>query len=106
MICADLLICAGILIVIALTLDFLQYAYRTAAWGRLQHIRYKQSKSLSDPANAPRWINWPTLFLFWTKSAVTLGAYIVLLIFISGKLSDETPPPNPSEPAVVQQGTR
>ena len=34
---------------------------------------------------APRWINWGTIFFFWSKTVVMVAAYGYLLRFLTGR---------------------
>jgi len=63
------LVLAGLLLASSLLLDFCHYAYASAAWGMF--ARLKELKG-DDEFLAPRWINWPTNFFFWTK-LITVG---------------------------------
>jgi hypothetical protein len=70
---------ALLFIVIALSSYFLQYAYQTAAWGTFNRHLEQRDMSESDDFEAPRWINWPALFLFWLKVlAVGVGYWWIL----------------------------
>jgi hypothetical protein len=63
---------AGAFIVIALTFDLLQYAWRSASWGILGWWRERK-----DPRDspAPRWINWPSIACLCVKTAAMGTAY-------------------------------
>ncbi len=73
----------GILIVLALSLDFLQYCSATLAWGA--YSRYKERDGTKEDAEftAPRWINWPALFFFCLKVVVIGVAYGFLLVYLA-----------------------
>lgn len=72
---SELFVPAGIFI-LALFLDYLQYAYASAAWGYWGRAK---EKSNNDESKAPRAINWPTIAFFWAKLAATSAAYVLLL---------------------------
>jgi hypothetical protein len=70
---------AGVLLLIGLALDFLQYITGTVIWG--SYHRYKEKKvSNSDEFLAPKQINWPVNTLFVLKHAATFISYIFLVI--------------------------
>lgn len=67
---------------IALGLDFLHYAICALVWGAYHRIRERRRTHQADDkdADAPRWINWPGLSLFWLKLiAVTVGQFLLIL---------------------------
>src|SRR5262245_20433761 len=65
----------GFLIVSA-TCDLLQYVYASAAWGIFHRNKEKKLRNDSDATfRAPAVINRPTLFFFWGKTGLTVGAY-------------------------------
>lgn len=70
---------AGVLLVMGLALDFLQYITGTIVWG--SYHRYKESRVTNDEDFlAPRQINWPVNILFVLKQVVIFIAYILLTI--------------------------
>jgi hypothetical protein len=69
-------------IVSALTLDFLQYVWSTAAWARFARRNEKEGKNDDDEVNAPDWINWPTLAFFWLKVVAMAIGYYGLLRYV------------------------
>lgn len=81
----------AIFIVASLGLDFLQYVWSTAAWGRLARLKEKQLRkqrklgievSTEEDINAPAWINRPTLAFFWSKFTCMVVAYIAIMRFL------------------------
>ena len=76
------LIPAAVLIVIGLTLDFLQYVAGTLLWGI--RARKLENAGTTDETNVslPDWINYPALVFFWTKMLATISAYVVLIRFL------------------------
>ncbi|KJG18388.1 hypothetical protein [Photobacterium angustum] len=68
---------------LGLLLDLLQYFYSSAAWGF--YSRYKEKRVPNDDHDflAPRWINWPTLLLYWTKPISVMAGFFVLFNFFS-----------------------
>ena len=69
-------------IVTALACDFLQYVYGSAAWGVFHRIKEKKNRCEDGEIDAPCWINWPTILLFWMKILSTAVAYCLLLLFL------------------------
>jgi len=59
------LVKAGFFIASALLLDFFQYSWAAAAWGRFGRLKEKEGQKNFD---APAWINRPTLFFFGGSS--------------------------------------
>jgi len=74
------LLLAATVIFISLALDLLQYVIGTLTWGL--YSRYHERRGVSEARDlaAPRWINWTTLALFWTKMAAMCIVYGVLII--------------------------
>ncbi len=73
------LVWVGLLLVLALGLDFLQYVYGALAWGA--YGRYMERRQLPTVNGTPAWLNWVTLALFWGKLASTAGAYVLLTLY-------------------------
>lgn len=84
---ADLMTSAK-LIVMALGLDLLHYITGTIVWGSYNSIKERQGIKQDKEFLAPRKINWPALFFFWTKIFTMLAAYVYILRFL---LSHVTP---------------
>lgn len=85
---------AGVLLVISLALDFLQYVYASSAWGIFH--RFKENErdnkeargiAFTDEFQAPDQINWPTLIFFWMKLGVLSVAYWILIVSLFQELS-------------------
>ncbi|MDX2041851.1 MAG: hypothetical protein SF097_11400 [Acidobacteriota bacterium] len=74
------------LIVLGLTLDFLQYSLASVVWG-IYH-RHKEKVGIGEDAEflAPTSINWPTILFFWSKIIVMGIAYVYLLRFLANKI--------------------
>jgi hypothetical protein len=68
----------GVLIVATLASDLLHYLSATLAWGR--YSRNKERADVGEEAEfeAPRWINWPSLFFFGLKTLCVIVAYGLL----------------------------
>lgn len=71
-----------ILIVLSLVLDFLQYAWSTAAWGGFARLKELQPGAHDADFDAPNWLNWPSLLFFWCKVVSTVAAYCLILRFL------------------------
>ena len=63
------LLTSGLIFVIALACDFLQYAVATAVWGIYSRIKELQvmAKRETEPFVSPRWLNWGAIFFFVLK---------------------------------------
>lgn len=72
---------------LALVLDLLQYVVSAMVWAA-----FFQSKDGSkvtretEIGKAWRFINWPGGFCFFAKIAIVAAAYVILIIYIAGKL--------------------
>ena len=89
------LVLAGILIVGALAADFLQYVYGALAWGIFHRVKergFQKGESEEDlprpDIEAPDWINWPSLFFFWSKIVAILWAYMILLTYLGSRFQE------------------
>jgi hypothetical protein len=78
---------AAILIVAALSSDFLQYVYRSAAWGIINRRRELGRLFAREGGPFPSWINWPSLAFFWGKVVLLVAAYVQLFIALWGDLN-------------------
>ena len=74
------------LFVMALSLDLLQYAYKSAAWGIYNRRKECQDTPADQEFQAPAQINWPTLFFFWFKVGLTAAGYIIFLCVLGRQL--------------------
>lgn len=81
----DLLL-PGLLIVISLTLDYLQYVLGSFIWGCFHRYKEKVGTKDREEFDAPRQINWPANFFFLTKIATMILAYVLLAAAIAGRL--------------------
>lgn len=78
---------AGLTLIVSLALDLLHYGIASALWGvfhRLQET--KDDLTEETEIVAPHWINWPAIGLFWTKIAVMMVAYVLILRYLAGLL--------------------
>lgn len=76
----------GVLVLITLTLDLLQYAWGAAAWGVFNRKQEMKKVPEAEEFEAPRQINWPTLVLFWGKLAMVAAAYVFLIIRVGRRV--------------------
>lgn len=81
---APSLLVPGFFLVAALGLDLLHAVYRAAAWGA--YGRYLELRGAVEDVDAPRWVNYPSLGLFWAKLAGTMTAYVLLGVHLVQRL--------------------
>jgi hypothetical protein len=74
------LLSAGLIFVIALAFDLLQYVGATLFWGLYSRIKELQvmAKHVGEPFISPRWLNWPALWFFVLKLIALVVGYAVL----------------------------
>ncbi len=80
---------ALLLVVISLTLDVLQYLYKTVAWGRHYRDLEKGRARPEDPHTGgvlPESIGDRTYAIWKTKVGVMFAAYVILAIGVIGQL--------------------
>lgn len=74
-------------IVAALAFDFFQYAVASFIWGFYHRCKEKYPyKSKDKDFLAPRYFNWFGIFFFWSKVALVITAYVLLLCFLENKI--------------------
>lgn len=85
----DTLLLVGLFLVIALAADLLQYLYRSAAFGVFQWRKEIDQQGGTAPGHfyLPRWINYPSIVLFWLKVGAVVVAYIFLGLELASKIS-------------------
>jgi hypothetical protein len=76
----------GFLLIAALTADFLHYIVCSSMWSGFGRWKELRGATPTDEFFAPRWINWPGNFFFWTKLALMLAAYLLMLSFLFGRV--------------------
>jgi hypothetical protein len=76
------LLTPGAWIVGALVLDFIHYVLGTFLWAAFYWIKERTNTKESANFDAPRWLNWPTLVLFWAKIIATCIAYCLIIRFL------------------------
>lgn len=63
-----------------LACDLLQYVSGTLIWGAFHRVQEQRLGAGSKkPLTAPAYFNWPGLFFFWSKLALILVGYLLLL---------------------------
>jgi hypothetical protein len=78
----------GLALVVALSLDLLQYTWGAVAWGVFgrQQEKKLQADELVDNFLAPNWINYPS-FVFFALKLISVGvAYLLLGIALQSRL--------------------
>lgn len=76
-----------LLVIVALAFDFLQYLYSSIAWGCFFRSKEKQDISEEEEIYASKFLNYPSYFLFYGKVITIFMAYLLLIIFLSSKVS-------------------
>lgn len=66
----------------ALTLDLLHAITGTLIWGSFASYHERRNVQDDDDVDAPSYLNWPTLVLFWAKVACVVFAYLGALSYI------------------------
>ncbi len=69
----------GVLIVLSLTGDLLQYMIRSATFGTYNWVLERRGTTSEDEFRMPRKLIAVPLILFWLKCALLLGAYSLVL---------------------------
>lgn len=77
-----MLLPAGLLIVIALSFDLLQYVVGALIWGSFNRKKEREGCPQDAEFTAPPRLNWPALFFFWGKVVLMAAAYVQLARFI------------------------
>ena len=74
-----------VLIVLALAFDLLHYIIGAAIWSR-----FGRSKELTNNQefDAPGWLNWPTLGLYYAKLTLVMIAYAFLVGLVYQRIVD------------------
>lgn len=78
------LVAPGILLVLSLGFDLAQYVFGALLWGAYGRIMERRSKTEFD---VPPWLNWPSIFFFWTKLIPLVAAYVLLLRYLLAQLT-------------------
>ena len=75
------------LVVVGLAFDLLQYAIGALLWSAF-HRRQEKSGIAEDQAfDAPKEINWPAVFFFYSKVALIIAAYWYIFRYLSTAIS-------------------
>jgi len=75
-----------IFIVCCLLCDLAQYTLGTIIWGIYSRCTEKKLQGRDIKFTAPPYINWPTIFFFYTKIILAGFAYWHIVIFLKSKL--------------------
>jgi len=86
------LLLPAFLLVLGLTLDFLQYVSASLLWGFFHRKKEKAGMAQDADVEASRYINWPALSFFWTKLVVIFTAYILILLFLREDIAGAATP--------------
>lgn len=79
------LLSPGVLLVAALALDVLQQAYGMLAW---RFVAGKGEGDAPDRQIQPaRWLDWPTMTMFYARMLLVFAAYIWLLAYLKSRFS-------------------
>ena len=72
---------------LALGLDLMHYVVSAAIWGTYNRYKEHQRAHISEDASfdAPLWMNWPGLVLYYCKLAAVLVAHCLLVGFIASQ---------------------
>jgi hypothetical protein len=72
--------------VAGLAVDFVQYLYKSIIWGSLNTYYWrKHGDNDKEITISGKW-NWPTVVFFWSKAALTIIGFAILLTFIVSQL--------------------
>ena len=72
--------------VLSLTLDFLQYFWKSIIWSAFHRSKENLGVKNDEEFLAPPWFNYPSLFFFYAKAILTAIGYGFLITQIAGKL--------------------
>ncbi|MFS8372669.1 hypothetical protein JH314_21395 [Xanthomonas campestris] len=70
----------------ALAFNLLHAAYGSFAWGMFTRHHEKKLVRDDDPVSASRYLNWPSIVLFWAVVALVVAAYALTLLYIRSLL--------------------
>ncbi|MDB5992604.1 MAG: hypothetical protein JWQ10_4007 [Herbaspirillum sp.] len=71
-----------VLVIFSLLMDVVQYLYASAAWGIFNRYQEEKKRKEEDEFLANEIINWPTIFLFWSKVILMAIAYALIARFL------------------------
>ncbi len=75
------LLVPAMLIVTSLALDLVHYLAASLLWGGYHRRQERAGVQETATVLAPRWVNWPAVTFFWSKSLAMIAAYWVLLFW-------------------------
>lgn len=79
----DELFLLGLLLVISLSVDLLQYVIKSEIWYR---VTRRNERAGVTNFTVPEWVNYPGDILYWLKIAGTIIAYALLIRFLATQL--------------------
>jgi len=78
------LVTPGVLLITALALDVLQLAYGMIAWGKM--AKRGAGKEPDYDIEKPAWLNWPTMFMAYSRMLFVFAAYVLLIKHMTSTL--------------------
>ena len=75
----------GLLLAVALTVDLLQYLWKTLIFGSYASLVEGGTAKFTD-GKIPRWFNFPSLGFFWGKALLMGVAYVLLAIALYSRI--------------------
>ncbi|MBP6276481.1 MAG: hypothetical protein KA393_03630 [Limnohabitans sp.] len=71
----------------SLAVDLMQYVIASLVWGAFARFHEKRGVKDSGEVIAPNYFNYPAIVFFWTKIALAIAGYILLLLFLQQKVT-------------------
>ena len=82
----------ALFIVATLTLDLLQYCFKSAVWGFVQwKIEKLYGPDITKTYTVQEYVNWPSIFFFWGKLLTITISYLLLCIFVVNHINFSQP---------------
>jgi hypothetical protein len=75
----------GLLLAIALTVDLLQYLWKTLIFGFYASMVEQKRAKFTD-GTFPSWFNYPSLVFFWGKAMLMAVAYVLLALALNSRI--------------------
>lgn len=75
------------LVVAGLAFDLLQYAIGAMLWSNFHRRKEKSGISEEQCFDAPKQINWPAIFFFYSKVTLVIAAYLYIFTYLSTAIS-------------------
>ena len=71
------------LFVLSLAADVMQYTCASLVWGWYHRHKEKTGLTGDDEFTAPKGMNWPAIFFFWSKTVLNLIGYGIVLLYMA-----------------------